>query len=353
MMGPDVLIVGLGPAGAAAAEAAARAGVRVLAVDRRTEAGRPVQCAEFVPGMLDQELGALDTVTNQRIGRMETFLEDASGDATPDFKGRMIDRAAFDATLVARAVAAGAECRFGAPLRALDATGTATLADGTRLAPHIVVGADGPRSPCGRAIGSVNRELVETRQVRVRLLRPHDATDIFLSAEIPGGYAWLFPQGDEANLGIGANPAARARLKPLLDGLHARLADEGRVGRDVLGFTGGAIPVGGLVRLTGRLGEVPVLLAGDAGGLANPVTGAGIAAAVQTGRLAGRAATAWLAGAAAALDDYSEEVEEVFGPALVRALRRRRDLLARYAEGGPDRAALRRGWIAYPEYWAA
>ena len=49
MMNVDVLVIGLGPAGGAAATAAARAGLSVLAVDRRKEVGVPVQCAEFIP----------------------------------------------------------------------------------------------------------------------------------------------------------------------------------------------------------------------------------------------------------------------------------------------------------------
>jgi flavin-dependent dehydrogenase len=84
-----------------------------------------------------------------------------------------------------------------------------------------------------------------------------------------------------------------------------------------------------------------VLLAGDAAGLANPVTGAGIAAAVHSGRLAGEAA------AAGSAVEYEEELEDVFKAALERALRRRCELLAAV----PGKAALRRGWIAYPEYW--
>lgn len=352
-MTPDVLVVGLGPAGAAAAAAAAQAGARVLAVDRRAEPGRPVQCAEFVPAMLDQELGSLDAVTGQRIGRMATFVEDGAPDATPNFAGRMIDRAAFDAALVARAVAAGAACRFEAAVRRVAADGTVTLADGLTFESRVLIGADGPRSRIGTAIGHANREVVETRQMRVPLRAPHDATDIFLSADIPGGYAWLFPQGAEANLGIGAASAAKAKLKPLLESLHRRLVDQGRIGPEILGHTGGPIPVGGVVGPVGRLDGRPVLLAGDAAGLANPVTGAGIASAVQSGHLAGAAAASWLAGDAQALDDYAAEIDAVFGPALARALRRRRALLARYADGGPTLADLRQGWIAYPEYWAA
>lgn len=350
-MTPGVLVIGLGPAGASAAAAAARAGLRVLAIDRRKTPGQPVQCAEFVPAMLDQELGALDRVTNQRIARMTTFVETDEGDITANFTGRMIDRAAFDAALVERALAAGATCRFDVIARRIAADGSVTLDNGETLRPRVLIGADGPRSRVGAAIGSVNRDLVETRQVRVPLCRPHDATDIFLSAEIPGGYAWLFPQGDEANLGIGAAPSARTQLKRLLENLRRSLVREGRIGAQILEMTGGPIPVGGPIKPIGRLGETTVMLVGDAGGLTNPVTGAGIASAVQSGHLAGDAAAAWLRGDAHALDDYAGEIDAVFGPALARALRRRRELLAQYGKGLPTRADLRRGWIAYPEYW--
>jgi len=71
------------------------------------------------------------------------------------------------------------------------------------------------------------------------------------------------------------------------------------------------------------------------------VTGAGIAAAVQSGKLAGEAA------ATGALRAYQQELEDLFQGALERALRRRRELLA----ATPSKTALRRGWIAYPEYW--
>jgi hypothetical protein len=63
-----------------------------------------------------------------------------------------------------------------------------------------------------------------------------------------------------------------------------------------IGRTGGVIPVGGIVGPCGRLGRVRVLLAGDAAGLAHSVTGAGIAAAVLSGTLAGEAAAAAVSG---------------------------------------------------------
>jgi flavin-dependent dehydrogenase len=196
----------------------------------------------------------------------------------------------------------------------------------------------------------VNTELVETRQVTVPLLAPHAATDIFLSADIPGGYGWIFPKRELANLGAGVIPKDKARLKSIVSRLHARMVEEGRLGKEILGTTGGAIPVGGMLEGAGRLGETLVLLAGDAAGLANPVTGAGIAAAVHSGRMAGESASRAIRhperSSTEALQ-YQEALEDLFKPSLDRAVRRRRELL----QSTPTRPALRRGWIAYPEYW--
>jgi geranylgeranyl reductase family protein len=354
MTAADVLVIGLGPAGSRAAAEVARGGCTVIALDRRRDAGHPVQCAEFVPAMIGQDMHALPAVRRQGIDAMVTFVEDAAPEVTPNFPGHMIDREAFDRALVADAVQAGADCRFGVPVADIEADGTVRLVDGTEVRPRLIVGADGPRSIVGRAIGQANRELVETRQITVPLQQSHHATDIFLSADIPGGYGWLFPKGAVANLGVGVAPAWRDRLKGLLQRLHDDLVAQGRVGAEVLGHTGGPIPVGGMRALVGRLDDVPVLLAGDAAGLTNPVTGAGINAAVISGGLAGQAAFDWCADNTDALDDYRDEVTALFRGTLDRALRRRRDLLRSYATGpGPAAAALRQGWIAFPEYWAA
>ena len=352
----DVLVVGLGPAGASAAAHAARAGLSVLAIERNAAAGLPVQCAEFVPLMLGTgHLGHGETRI-QPIDRMDTYVGIDAAELTPDFRGVMIDRAAFDQSLIAEAEEAGAECRFATPLKALDADGSALLGDGTGVRARVVIGADGPRSPVGRAIGAINTELVETRQITVDLVAPHPATDIFLSADIVGGYAWLFPKGDVANLGLGVIPSAKAALKPLLDALHARLVAEGRIGAAIHRHTGGLIPVGGLVGgdsgPIGQLGDTTVMLAGDAAGLTNPITGAGIATAVLSGRMAGDAAAAYLKGDNDAAADYAEELADVFGPSLALALKRRAQLVAAYERGAmPDGEDLRATWIAFPQYW--
>jgi len=348
----DVLVVGLGPAGAVAAATIAKLGARVIALERRREIGLPVQCAELVPRIVAPEAGDVRAAVRQPVEEMQIFVEMDAADRAPNFPGRMIDRAIFDAKLADDAVAAGAECRLSTSVRSIDARGEVITNSGEKFSPRIIIGADGPHSVVGRAAGHPNTEFAETRQKTVVLCSPHTATDIFLSADIPGGYGWLFPKVTTANLGVGVASAHKADLKRLLEELHARLVNEGRVGREALGHTGGAIPVGGLVGPVGRLGDTDVLLSGDAAGLTNPVTGAGINAAVISGALAGEAAVRSLAGDQHAVVDYRAEIEALFKPGLDRALKHRKRLLAAYATGHrPGPSALRGSWIAYDAYW--
>ena len=351
---PDVVVVGLGPAGARAAAAVAVAGLDVLAIDRRHRAGVPVQCAEFVPMMIGRDVEGVGATTTQLIRRMLTVVDDGEPEESPNCPGRLIDRARFDALLAQQAAREGASCRFGVALRRITSDGTLIMSDGSACRPRLVIGADGPRSRIGAAIGQVNRDIVETRQVTVLLRSPHDATDIFLHADYRGGYGWLFPKGRFANLGVGVSLEERQRLKPLLGALHARLVHRGRVGTRASALTGGAIAVGGRLAAVGRIAKTPALLAGDAAGLTHPVTGAGIASAVQSGTLAGRAAVEWLGGRCSALEAYEQELGDVFDVALDRARRRRDETLAYYRRAArPDPWALRAGWIASPHYWAA
>ena len=351
---PDVLVVGLGPAGSRAAAVAAAAGLNVIALERRKTAGSPVQCAEFVPGLIEHDVPTVRTVTAQKVSRMLTFVGARPPQITDHFQGLMIDRGAFDRLLAQEAARSGAECRYSETVLSIGADGMVTTSIGAHLRPRVLIGADGPHSTVGAAIGQINRDLVDTRQVMVPLILPHDATDIFLSADYRGGYAWLFPKGAVANVGLGVAVESRRMLKPLLTALCTKLAGERRIGTRALALTGGAIPVGGRLRSIGHLGETAVLLAGDAAGLSNPVTGAGIASAVQSGTLAGHAAADFLGDCAGAIEGYEEELGDIFDAALNRALRRRREVLAHYAAGGrPDARALSDGWTASPHYWAA
>jgi geranylgeranyl reductase family protein len=341
---PDVLVVGLGPAGSSAAAAAARAGARVLAIERRRRIGWPVQCAELVPRALAGDAARRAAV--QEVSGLETAVEDDGAEVRAD-PGRVIDRTRFDALLADAARAAGATLRTGIAVAAVAADGDIRLADGRSLRPRAIVGADGPCSLVGRAIGHPNRALVRARQARIRLRGPLHAARVFLAARYLGGYGWLFPSGRQANLGCGVAAGAHPDLGVLLTDLAGALMRAGVVEPEPLGHTGGAIPVGGIVGPSGRLGRVRVLLAGDAAGLAHPVTGAGIASAVLSGTLAGEAAAAAISGQHSALPAYAEELRDLFAAAFGRALARRRATW----QDRPCAAALRRGWPGFAAYW--
>jgi len=349
----DVVVIGLGPGGASAARTAAEAGLRVLGIDKNKAVGVPVQCAEFIPlpmGAYAQAGG----VFSQKIVGMKSFLP--SGDRhDSDFPGMMIERDKFDQAIAARAEAAGAQFWMASRIVGLDtAARTVTVRRGddeTEVGYEVLVAADGPHSPVAKLMGLPPLEIVQTRQYTVPLLKPYEDTDIWLSDEYPGGYAWLFPKGDVANLGLGADREFEADLKVPLDRLHQQLVAAGLLGEDILYRTGGAIPVGGLRE---HLVEGRVLFIGDAAGLTHPITGAGIAAAVVSGELAGKAAAAFLNdGDEEAFEDYEEDVRDQYESSVERAVERRQYLRQYWrTEKANTDAVQRKGWVAFDEYFS-
>jgi len=269
----------------------------------------------------------------------------------------------------------------------LDDTGSSAIAvtpqGEMRFDYQLLVAADGPHSFVARSLGLPRQETVHTRQYTVPLLDGKKlpplpsplprgeretpsplmgegwgegdslkatCTEIWLSPDYPGGYAWLFPKGDVANLGLGVDKHFGADPKAALDALHRKLVVENRVGEAILHRTGGAIPVGGL-RQNLVMGNV--LFVGDAAGLTHPITGAGIAAAVASGELAGQAAAARLIGCdKKALMDFENTIRDQFGASLERAVVCR-IWLGKYwgTPAASDDRIQRRGWVAFPEYF--
>jgi geranylgeranyl reductase family protein len=350
----DVLIVGLGPGGGAAAAICARRGLRVLAIERKREVGAPVQCAEYIPLPLQPHAQSAGVVV-QSIDSMRTWLPSNSAHVTP-CRGLMIDRTRFDRSFADAACANGGQVALDTRLIGLDvAASYATLRSATGIRDvryRVLIAGDGPFSTVARLIRLPRLDVIHTRQYTVALSHPSSVTEVYLSVDYPGGYAWLFPKGRVANLGVGFDTLAHATLKVMLDRLHARLANDGRVGREVLAMTAGPIPVGGL-RL--RLNAGNILFVGDAAGFTHPVSGAGIAAAVMSGERAGEAAVQFVRAArAGACDDYDQDMRELFGSSLERARDRRRELAAcRNLPRWRVDATHRRGWIGFPEYYAS
>lgn len=342
----DVLVIGLGPAGGAATLAAASGGAAVLAIERKKEIGVPVQCAEWIPLALGRHARAPGVLV-QTISGMESVLPSGAVVKTRT-PGLMINRAAFDQALARAAADAGARLQLGSTLKQLDIANRRAWVDTPQglleCRYRILIAADGPCSGVAKQVGLPRQPVVHARQYTVSLLQLSNETRVWLSGQYPGGYAWLFPKGEVANLGLGMDKALASDLKTPLEQLHQRLVAEGAVGAEILGRTGGAIPVGGL---RPQLVIDQVMLVGDAGGFTHPIAGAGIDAAVVSGERAGQAAYEWLRGRQNALRDFEDDMRDQFEDALQRAVKRR--AMTNFA--AHDDASLRKGWVASPEYF--
>jgi digeranylgeranylglycerophospholipid reductase len=346
----DLLVVGAGPAGASAAREAARAGMKVLAAERREIIGVPVRCAEYVPAPLLGEVDLGRAFLVQSVRGMKTFL--AHGEVqTIRAPGFSIRRDLFDQTLARAAVDAGA--RILLSTRVIGREGGKVILKKRRGEPAeveaaVILGADGPRSTVGRWMGSVNRSPIPAVQVRVPLVAPLEFTEVYFDREIYGGYAWLFPRGGEANVGLGRKEG-RSGSEPmgeLLKRFLSRLASEGKIRWAPSGWTAGWIPAEPL----GTLVRDNLLLAGDAAGQTHPITGAGVSQAVAGGRMAGRwAAAAVDRGGPDRLREYEEEWRDLFGESMEHAFKRRL-LLER--EWDRMEEILRSCWVSFREYYA-
>lgn len=349
----DVLVVGLGPAGAAASYTAAKNGCHVLAIDRKKTVGSPVQCAEFIPLPISRYAN-YEGILAQPIVGMKSFLPSGTYEYTP-FPGLMIDREKFDSNIVDLARICGAEIALGTQLKKFQGNRALLhqpdINNNIEVTFDLLIAADGPHSKVAELLQLLQLKVVHTRQYTVSLKERYQNTDIFLSADYPGGYGWLFPKGTHANLGVGIDKAFRVNLKDSLDNLHKTLVAEDIVGIDVDKRTGGAIPVQGL---RSRLVINNCLFVGDAAGLTHPITGAGIAAAIVSGEAAGHAVARWKSYGDLALSEFEEEMFDQFENTLSRAVERRNWLNKYWSDPKAQLDSThRRGWIAFPEYFAS
>lgn len=339
----DVIVVGAGPAGSTAARVAAAAGLKVLILERKARPGFPVQCAEYVPTLMDLEVEIPREAVAQRIEGMEARFPEGTT-LTVHAPGFLLRREVFDYTLARQAVVAGAElwtatCALGWTEKGLIVHREGSL---LTLKARVVVGADGPRSVVARDAGYRPHRLAVAYQVEVELPEPMRVTRVYFDPAFFGGYAWVFPKGLTANVGVGVTGGGADRRWPDLRGLLIKfLSFLGWEKRRVVRRTGGFIPVSGPYQ---SCCLERVILCGDAGGFTHPVTGAGILFAVQSGEMAGRATVRYFR-EATPLSSYDEEWREFLGPPLLRAVRQRRRMEAGWTgEAQALTTLLREAW---------
>ncbi|WP_323742749.1 NAD(P)/FAD-dependent oxidoreductase [Nocardioides islandensis] len=297
----DLVVVGAGPAGSAAALGALREdpSLRVLLLDRASFP-RDKSCGDGVaPHVLDVlgSVGAADVVDGWVPLR---HLELARG--TTRVEGPMarevyvVPREVFDARLVEHAQRAGAVLERRR-VREVRVTPEGVCLDGELSAP-VVVGADGAHSVVRPVLVGDGRE---PRAIAIRGYAPTAAHRVGKQVIRYGpraqpAYAWAFDRGDGwSNVGYGELLPGPSRGESpsralLLDQLEELLPGTVADGQQ---WKGHHLPLSGW---RWRQPDGPVLLAGDAASLVNPMTGEGIYYAVATGVLAGRSAARALAG---------------------------------------------------------
>ena len=213
----------------------------------------------------------------------------------------MVARPEFDDSLVRQNQAKPGFIFFdGEPvtdIRFTDATFHVTTSK-RQLTARQLIGADGAYSIVNRRFKiSTPRAVAVAIEINLPASTASPASaavPCFDFGVLPKGYGWVFPKDDHFSVGL-------YTFERGLRDLRRRLVDYARakgfhVGPErALHFEAHQLPVGGH-RL--RVPDAPVYLVGDAGGFADALTGEGIYHALESGRLAGRAAADVASGAA-------------------------------------------------------
>ncbi|HUL29792.1 MAG TPA: geranylgeranyl reductase family protein [Thermodesulfobacteriota bacterium] len=348
----DIVIIGAGPAGACAAQAAAQRGVKVLLIDRRQRIGIPVQCAEFVSQWIFRHASFSSACIRQEIEKLVTHLPDGTSYEMKS-PGYMLDRSLFDKELVASAALTGAEVSIGTKAVGFSPEGL-IVEQGSKkkiIRSTVLIGTDGVSSSVARFLGHPPLKTTAALQYEVVLSEPRTDVDVYFHKDYEGGYAWLFPKGRTANVGVGLVRSKASRLLNLLDNfLDSLLKSKILHGIQIVSKTGGLIPCESRRPNLFR----NVLLAGDAGGHAHPITGAGILNAVMAGEIAGRVAAEAIAKEdLELLNNCEREWQEVVGRSLSYGTFKRRFLEEHWNKSGVDfEGLIRKTWVGFKEYYA-
>jgi geranylgeranyl reductase family protein len=307
----DVLVVGAGPAGSAAAAWSARAGLDTLLVDAAVFP-RDKTCGDgLTPRAIHelQLLGLEDWLRAHTVNRGlrahgfgQTLLLPWPGGSLPDW-GSAVARTELDDHLRTTAIKSGAAAVDGARAVNVRLEGGRVAAvtfrrDGElfEVSCRRLVVADGVRSPLGKLLGREWHHDTVYAVAGRSYLASTEADDPWISShlelrgennEILSGYGWIFPLGSgEVNLGVGTLATQQRPAKVAIRPLMQRYADERRAD---FGLTGPMrAPTSALLPMGGAVSEVAGpnwALIGDAAACVNPLNGEGIDYGLETGRL--------------------------------------------------------------------
>lgn len=308
--GADVVVVGAGPAGSAAAAWAARGGRDVLVIDS-AQFPRDKACGDGLTprAIAEMRLLGLGEWLDGRVAhhglRMSGFGSDVEirwpGPSFPSVSSA-VPRTELDDRIRMVAVDDGAKMMLGTKAVEVkhDSSGrvsSVVLDSGAEVSCEHLIVADGARSTLGRALGREwHKETVYGVAIRGYIATPRAAEPWITShlelrspeGDVLPGYGWIFPLGNgEVNIGVGALATSKrpadAALRPLMSYYTSlRRKEWGFEGEPRLGLSA-LLPMGGAV--SGVAGPNWMLI-GDAAACVNPLNGEGIDYGLETGRLA-------------------------------------------------------------------
>jgi geranylgeranyl diphosphate/geranylgeranyl-bacteriochlorophyllide a reductase len=306
----DVVVVGGGPSGATAATELARAGRKVLLLDR---AGRIKPCGGAIPPRLIRDFAIPDKLVCAKVNAARIVAPSNRTVHMPINEGGyvgMVNRESFDEWLRTRAELAGAERRDGTFEKfSRDPDGCAVIeysAKGNKAAglqrvrARCIVGADGAASGVARQAvpqaGKVPFVFAYHEIVRTPALadQSQDAPLSATRCEVlyhgkysPDFYAWIFPHGDTMSVGTGTAHKGFS----LKSAVAALRLETGLGDAETVRSEGAPLPLYPAKRWdNGR----DVLLSGDAAGVVAPSSGEGIYYAMLGGQLSAMAVDTFL-----------------------------------------------------------
>jgi geranylgeranyl reductase family protein len=285
----DVIVVGAGPAGSAAARTAARLGLDALIIEReRFPRYKPCGGAlsERAVSYLDFDI-PMD-IREKEIAGARVYFKDNIIEVHKGYRlTTMVTRSAFDNFMLQKALDAGARAIMGCKVEGIeeknDRVEVRTKDD--NYSSRFLVVASGCQDALKERIRGRDRKdqygvciVTEIPEDDAKIdERLHDVLEVHFGAATMG-YGWIFPHRGYYSVGIGG---LTSRLKHPRDTMMRFLRSNGFLGHYRL--HGHLIPFGGMDR---RIANRRVLLAGDSAGFVDAFSGEGIAYAIRSGQIA-------------------------------------------------------------------
>lgn len=301
----ETVVIGGGPAGATAAETLAGRGRSVLMIDRR---GRIKPCGGAIPPRLIQDFRIPDHLLACKVRSARMISPTGRRVDMPIDNGfvGMVDREIFDEWLRERATSAGA-ARTDGTVVTIDREPQGGYRIGYRekegdrtiryVRSHTLVGADGANSTTARLLMPAAErppfvfayhEIISTEGLAPDKLDSERCDVLYDGRLSPDFYAWVFPHGATASIGLGS-AAKGFPLRETVGDLRERI---GLAQCETIRREGAPIPLKPRRRWDDGQGLV---LTGDAAGLVAPASGEGIYYAMYGGKVAADAVEARLA----------------------------------------------------------